>query len=31
MTRSETAKNLSSIEELLIRNTVVAIASGDPG
>ena len=30
-TRSETAENLSSIQVLLSRNTVVAIASGDPG
>ena len=30
MTRLETAENLSLIKEHLSRNTVVAIASGDP-
>ena len=30
-TRSEAAEMLISIKELLIKNAVVAIASGDPG
>ena len=31
VTRSETVENLSSIKDLLTKDAVVAIASGDPG
>ena len=31
VTRSEAVENLSSIKDLLTKDTVVAIASGDPG